>query len=252
MPEIYEMPITVCTHETGPDGYAGPQAVLRWMQEVAIRASAANGFDDDFYHRTGTAWVLGGTCIDYPVPVRARDSITVQTWIADFQRITSRRQYLFTREDDVIARGSSEWVFVSTKRRRPTRITPEMSDGFPIRPVYAPLDPDWGKDLVGDPPETGAWDAGHTVRWSDLDVYGHVNNAMYAQWFCDALYANNTEPRMVRRLRINYAKDATFGDSVRGSIWRIDERHVGGILRNDTTDEVLARSVVEIGEPGSE
>jgi acyl-CoA thioesterase FadM len=253
MPDCFHMPISVATHETGPDGFVSPQSVLRWMQEAAIRGSAAFKFDDDYYHRTESGWVLANTNIDFPGLARPRDIITAETWIADFQRIMSRRQYTFTRDDGVvIARGSSQWVHVSMKRRRPIRIPQELLDGFPIRPVYGPEDPDWGENLVSESPATTLNTAEHRVRWSDTDVYDHVNNAMYAQWFCDMLHTSDVEPHDVRRLRVNYLKDAKLGDTVRGSTWRIDDTTIAGELVNAESGDVVTRAVAEIGEPRGE
>lgn len=63
------------------------------------------------------------------------------------------------------------------------------------------------------------------VRWSDVDMYGHVNNAVYYQWFDTAInewlgYAAGLDPRsadivgVVGESACVFAAEVRFGDDV--------------------------------------
>jgi len=54
-------------------------AYLRWMQDIAVEHSAAQGWPVRRYLETGTTWVVRSHFIEYLRPAFAGDSIAVHT-----------------------------------------------------------------------------------------------------------------------------------------------------------------------------
>src|SRR5512145_1235857 len=88
--------------------------MLRFMQQTASDASAAAGFDVEWYERAGTLWVIRRTIADFLAPVHYRDELEVRTWVADIRRVRSQREYEVRRLADAarVARGSTDWVYI--------------------------------------------------------------------------------------------------------------------------------------------
>ena len=53
------------------------------------------------------------------------------------------------------------------------------------------------------------------VRYSDIDINGHVNNARYVEWVCDLLGEKYFSAHTARGLDINYVGEARMGEDIR-------------------------------------
>jgi len=110
------------------NGHVNNVVYVEWMQRVAIGHSATWDLDD-FMNEQGVAWFARKHVIEYLSPVFLGDEVEVRTWIADVGRVKSLRRYEFLRDGNLVARGETDWVFVSVDSGRPARI-PEMMKAF--------------------------------------------------------------------------------------------------------------------------
>ena len=80
----------------------------------------------------GCTWVVRSHKVEYLSPAYAGDYIEPATWVASFHRVRSLRQYRFVRISDakLLARGETEWVFVTTSNGRPCAIPKSVSACF--------------------------------------------------------------------------------------------------------------------------
>ena len=65
-------------------------------------------------------------------PAFAGDRIILRTWVADFRKVRSMRRYEFLRGPDqqVLARGETDWVFVDAATGRPRAVPPAIVEAF--------------------------------------------------------------------------------------------------------------------------
>ncbi|MDR1958791.1 MAG: acyl-CoA thioesterase [Planctomycetaceae bacterium] len=105
---------------------------VRWMQDVAVSHSSANGWTPEKYLAHGFGWVVRKHIVEYLQPACFGDVILVRTAIYDFQTVRSTRRYQFFRQSDgvLLVRAETLWAFVSMKTRRPMKIPPEVADRF--------------------------------------------------------------------------------------------------------------------------
>jgi acyl-CoA thioester hydrolase len=152
--------------------------VLRLLQETATRASTAAGFDPAFYERHGSLWLVRRTTLTDLGAIRYGDEIEATTWIADFRRVRSRRDYEVRAGERVVARASTDWVYVDGATIRPRRIPPDMQAAFGLdgeAPLARPPFPESARPA-------NATRSTRRVELGDLDALRHVNNAVYAQY----------------------------------------------------------------------
>jgi acyl-CoA thioester hydrolase len=118
------------------NGHVNNLAYLQWMQEAAIEHSARQGWPLERYQQGGTAWVVRSHFIEYLLPAFAGESLALLTWVSGFRGSSSPRQFMFwrSRDQQVVARAETLWVFVETGRGRPAPIPPELSAAFEIVP----------------------------------------------------------------------------------------------------------------------
>src|SRR5512132_209710 len=134
MPRIYARSFAVRDDVIDANDHVSNLAYLRWMQEVATEHSTAQGWPLERYVKEGAGWVVRSHSIEYLRPAFAGDAISIFTWVADFSRSTSRRKYLFyrAREEEVLAKAETLWVFVSLRSGAPARITEALRSAFDV------------------------------------------------------------------------------------------------------------------------
>src|SRR5688572_567462 len=102
------------------------------MQEAAFDASSAVGWGFARYEAERLMWLAYETEIEYLQPLRYGDLVEVKTWVADWRRVRSLRQYEFRKpgEDALVARGQTEWVLLDAKTVQPATIPPMIVEAY--------------------------------------------------------------------------------------------------------------------------
>lgn len=233
MPRTFEVEFPVRSYECDAYGHVHNVNYLRFMQEAAFAASANAGYGLAKYAEMGRTWFVRETQIQFKAPVRYGDSLRVRTWVADFRRVRSRRMYVLERVSDgaVAAEAQTDWVFLETEAERPTRIPEEMIAAFIPEGVNG-TESEREKFPEPPPPPPGMFAYDRRVRWQDVDMAGHVNNAVYMQYFEEAGIAASThfgwpmrrtvEMNMgivARQHHLEYVGQARLDDDLRVETW---------------------------------
>ena len=229
---------------------------IRYLQQTASDASAAIGFPLDWYDRMGTVWLIRRTTFEQFASARYDDRLSVRTWVTDMRRVRSERSYEITRSGHgtVLARATTDWVYVDIARGLPTRVPRELQEALmPEGIVMATRRPDpWPT------PPAHAQQTRRRVELAHLDSVAHVNNAKYADYIeqdvLDGLAAHGWTIDPAARdgrlrlgsLDIEYLSPALYGRQVEAHTW-VTSVAEGGFacahrLRDDGRDLVCART----------
>lgn len=218
---------------------------IRYMGEAAFSASSMVGYSDHKLRQTDLLWITREHEIEFLKPFRFGDMVEVDTWVADFQRVRSRREYRLFRgkggqnegERELMARATTDWVLLNRSTGRPIKVPEQMvadfmaknrNDGakpLPPRSKFPPSPPM--------PPNVG--NIVMPVEWRDIDPNGHVNNAAYFSYiengvltFCDQLgwpYERMEKEGFgifARRYRMAYLKPIGIGKKMTLQTWVTD------------------------------
>ena len=130
--KVYRHRIVIGPEAIDANGHVNNVEYVRWMQEAAIAHSDHRGLNDALYSELGGTWVARSHFIEYLRPSFAGEALLVETWIADFGRSRSKRQYRFLREADEkeLARAETQWVYVSRETGKPVPIHQRIMDKF--------------------------------------------------------------------------------------------------------------------------
>lgn len=137
MPAIFEYRHIVLSAEIDEQGHVNNLEFIRWMQTAALGHSAAQGWTVDRYRDRNEGFVARSHAIEYLQSAFEGDEIVVQTWIANFAKVTSLRKYKIKRlrDDVLLAKAETNWAYISLTRRLPTRIPIELASDFIIVPT---------------------------------------------------------------------------------------------------------------------
>ncbi len=264
MPLIHERTFRVRHYECDAYGHVNHAHYLRYMQETALDASAAAGYDMDWYVAHNRLWLIRETDITYLRPLQYGDSVIVKTWVGDFRRIRSRRIYEMRLADsgEKVAEASTDWIYLNSQTNRPERIPDDLIHAF--FPEGPPTEATRREPFPeSPPPPPGIFTIHHPVEWRDVDPAGHLNNANYMAYienYCTVQAAESfgwPMTRMIeeegfgivaRRYRLEYIEPALMGDTLVISTYVSNVKRASAIRHNTIhrlrDNKLLARANV--------
>jgi acyl-CoA thioester hydrolase len=176
------MNLQVRSSELNRGGTVGHAVFLQWFQEAAFEASAARGYDMKKYDEMGAAWVMRSIDVEFLDAARYQDKIEISTWVSDFHRVRSHREYTARRAGDktLLARARADWVLLDAKTFALRRVPAEAVALFDPNGQVA-LDPIDAQDLSAGEP-LGHFESTRRVQQYEIDWMQHVNNTIYVNW----------------------------------------------------------------------
>jgi len=240
MPHVHERTFRIRHYECDAYGHVNNTHYLRYMQETAFDASAAVGYDLPRYAALGQHWLVRETEIEYLSPLHYGDAVRVKTWVADFRRVRSRRMYELynAASGELAARASTDWVYLNTATGQPATVPPEMITAFFPEGAPPPAAP---RAHFPEPPAPppGAFKMRRAVLWQDIDMAGHMNNALYLAYMSDCAFETARAfgwpaqrcleagfAILVRRHHIEYRQPALLDDELEVATWLFNPRRV--------------------------
>ena len=233
MPLEHVRTFVVRYYECDAFGHVRGVSLLRYMQEAAFEASAAAGYDMARYGELKRLWLVRETDVESLLPLCYGDSVQVKTWVADFRRVRSRRMYemRLAGSGELVARASTDWVYLDTVTGRPATIPTEMIAAFV--PEGMP-----GQSLPRErlpsapPPPPGVFTARQRVTWREIDGAQHVNNSNYLAYVEDCAMQvmvahgwpltrmwSDGVALVARRHQIEYLQPAVLDDELELATW---------------------------------
>lgn len=111
-------------------GHVSNQVYLRWVLEVATAHSASVGWSHREYRALGGVFVVRRHELDYLAPVLAGQQLRVSTWVESLRAASCVRATEIARDDDIVFRAATTWVFTSLPTGRPQRIPDQLRAAF--------------------------------------------------------------------------------------------------------------------------
>lgn len=264
MAYVHRQSFEIRNYECDHYGRMHLPVMLNYLQEAAFGASAAVGYSAHRYAELGLSWFAYETDIEFMRPLRFSDEIEIKTWVSDFRRVRSLRQYEVYHDGQMVARANTDWVLIDTETQAPTSISPEIVAAYAAGDEVPPAEPrKTFKRFPKTVPEV-AHSFTRRVEIRDIDPAQHVNNAVYLHWLADAerraLTACGWGTQRLHeahialhtyRYQIAYKNAARLDDEVRISTWVSDVDTDGGerwsILTRDSDDLLIAQVRSEWG-----
>lgn len=235
---IHRIQLPVVYGDLRPDGALRLDALADYLQAAAIDHAAAAGHGLPELARAGATWVLYRLSALMLAQPRRGDQLVIDTWSVGFRGVRAGREFEIRCGDRLIARAGSTWIFYDTERAMPRRIPLEMEHAFKPEPAgegFAGTAHDL--QLAAVPAAESPASACVSLRASDYDDNGHVNNAVYLDFALTALARQQPgRPAPVgfvvafmREIRADAtAVDVTMADGAGGAAFSV---FAGGIER---------------------
>lgn len=208
--------------------------LLDMLQLTADSAVNALGVSWESLLDAGMGWMLITLDLEVKRIPKLGESVTVQTWNKGTKGPLWQRDYrIFDEQGNEAAVARSVWALVDIHKRKI------------LRPSAMPVQIEaYTADSVGDMPEkcvipvetalVRAFE--YEVKYSGLDINGHLNNARYADLCYDALLEDELTTLSLVRFQITYLKECKWGDKL--EVLRSDCEDGKIYVRGQTTEAV--------------
>jgi acyl-ACP thioesterase len=179
------------------------------FQEAAWNHAEALGVGFEQLEQQHQIWVLSRLLVNVHQYPRWGETIRIHTWPRPVEGVFAMRDFqMLNSRGEVLVSGSSAWLILDALSRKPQRAGKFLSS-FCTDANHRATERDPEKIA-----EIATLEPGIElpVRYSDIDVNGHVNNARYVAWLLDSYPLEFHQNHSVSRLEINFLGETRAGD----------------------------------------
>lgn len=205
----YTIKKTLTTFEMDMTGHLRAASLMNEMQAAADAHAEILGRGRTWCTETGHAWVVLYYLVEIDELPHENHIVNITTWPSGTDGLRAMREFVITDAADgrTLVRATTQWVIIDAARRMPVRLGDIMADWEIVdeRAVNRPFDKF---------PEFGAGTAITIVpRFDEVDVNGHINNAVYATWATESLGFDFRATHTPREIDINFVHEIPAGTS---------------------------------------
>ncbi|EMG37034.1 acyl-ACP thioesterase [Desulfocurvibacter africanus PCS] len=217
--ETCDIDFRVRAYELGTAGCARLPVLLGYLQEAAALHARSLGFSHEEMSANSLFWVLTRLYLRLSPEAVARrwpgwrERVAVRTWPVCFERLQARRDFLLLDEQGrTMGAAVSSWVTLDTTARKLSPMPEELRQRIPVSDEHA-LEYQ-GRKTPGLEPAEQTGGMLMTAQRSDLDVNGHVNNAVLAAWALDEATTHLPPTARCTALEVAFRAEVLPGQSV--------------------------------------
>lgn len=210
-----------------------------FMLKSATRHADERGFGYSSMTGKKRVWVLSRMAIEiaqYPM----NDTVmTIKTWVSDVNKLFTERCFAFQNQDgDNIGYARTVWAAIDLDTRRPTNVLElEGLSDYVNKEELCPIDGLKKILPIKDQLPLYSFD----VRYSDIDINGHLNSMKYIEHFIDLFDWDTFKQKQIARFEINYIAEGKYGSKI--DLLKHDDDNVS-VLEMRIGDTILSTSRV--------
>ena len=239
MSKIFTRTFRVRWGELDSSSTVSPANYLHYLSETAWDWGDAVGLGVNDSQTLNLFWVIRETEIRFLRPLRHNDIFEFTIWLVNWQRVCGTRcfELKLKENSDVIAQGTQQVVSMDAKTGKPVSLPEDVIDRFRHEsPRVFPFERFPKIAPVETPHSTQ-----RQVESMDLDVYEHVNNAIYIDYaeeaaaqdfssrgWSPAKLAKADLAVVIRRLHILYSAQPAWGETLTITTHVLDVKDMGG------------------------
>ena len=191
--------------------YQGYLKISELFTEFAViatdHAMSFGGWNPKYKDSYG--WIVSKMRVKVNQPVRIGQTITIRTWVTKGTHVVYPRQFeVLNAEGEVVIEATSNWTLLDLVRRRiamPKRVGLTFPEDIPETgnvEIETEFDDEIGYEFAEK----------RQVRYGDIDVNGHLNNARYVEWMCDVFGYEAFKNKYIADLSVQFKKETAPGD----------------------------------------
>lgn len=198
------------TYECDKNSNLRVLTLMNILQDMADSHASSIGLGLEFCLRKGFAWVGSNYHIKIERLPMLHENIRVVTWPSAEKKLGAVRDFVVCdASGNIIITASSQWILIDFVRKRPISLKENLPE-YTVIPERA-LETDFPKLPE---PERADCQRRFSVRFDDIDINRHVNNAVYPLWATEAVDHDFRDNHVPCELEIAFKKEGHLGEDV--------------------------------------
>lgn len=212
--------------------------LMNIFQDISDENATQMGLGINFCLSRGLAWVGSNYELEIERLPRLHETIKIVSWPAVEKKLGAVRDFEVYGEDGTrIIEASSQWILINAEKRRPV----SLRDNLPEYTVIAE------RALETDFPKLGEVNrvdvqTKFRVRYDDIDLNRHVNNAVYVLWANEAVDPEFRLNHNPAHIEISFKKEGYIGEKICVKTECDGAQTLHSIQTYDGDDRELARA----------
>ena len=184
--------------------------LFRIMQVVATEHAEKIDIGKKATIDKGFFWVITRYSVTIHKYPKYLETVNVSTYPQGKNKFIYPRNFIITSESgETLITASSTWLILDKATHR---ITLHLFDDKEVpEEHYENEEPNAAKVDV----EDAKFIEERKVRYSDIDLNGHLNNTRYIEYIVDSLGEEFHKERIIKHITINFEKEVGAGDTVK-------------------------------------
>lgn len=209
-------------------------SLLNFLQESACLSADELGFGYEDLTPKKFGFVIVNNYIELMREIKLGDTLTLKTWPLPPKHMIFNRDFELYCGDEKVGVCTTRWCMINTEN-----YTMMPTSAFFGDKDFSDYDSSRSVEFNGWKilrPQNAQKIYSKTVKYSDYDHYGHVNNTKYADFLMDVFSVDELKNKSIASVQINYVKQCKYGEELtftrsQNGDFYIVEGEVGGELR---------------------
>lgn len=215
-----------------------PAALFQFLQDVASDNAEKLGFGYSFIVKKELAWFLlkyRMEFVDYPENIY---NITVETNPRGYNKLFAFRDFLIKYENKIIGRVASTWGLINLKTKAMTPIN-SVIENNPYMNQFVKNDNDLTYKKVKQL-EKVDFEQVFDVKFDELDVNQHANNANYISWALEPLDIEFRKNYKIKAIDMMFKKESKYGEKILSQVEKQEDKTFHTVKNYNTNEELCS------------
>lgn len=206
----YDVPMLIYPSRTDSSARLSVPDCFALFMDIAAPHAAMLGCGTEDLAKQDLFWLTVKSKIKILRRPRMMEDVTVSTWPRKPEETRCIRDYSITKGDETLVLGKTLWAVINIKTGKLNRVDVLYPEGFQTISDIAIEEPftKFDREFEGEPFGT------YTVRSTDIDFGGHMNNIAYIRAFTSLFSAKEWQDLKVSELEIHYKSPCFEGNTL--------------------------------------
>jgi medium-chain acyl-[acyl-carrier-protein] hydrolase len=213
-----------------------PVALFQFLQDVASDNAERLGFGYSYIIKNRLAWFLLKYRLeftDYPENI---SSIEIETNPRGYNKLFAFRDFTIKDGNKTIGRVASTWGLINLDTKAMVPIS-QVLENSPYMNQFVKNDSDLSYQKIKQLDRVD-FEASFKVRFDELDVNQHANNANYISWAIEPLDFEFRKANKIKTIDMIFKKELKYGETILSQAELIDSKSYHIVKNLNTNDEL--------------
>ena len=230
----------VKSYEADAHGFLRLIALLNILQDAADGSAIELGFGFEKCWSKGVSWVGSNYLLEINRLPKMHEKFKVETWPAEAKLWGAIRDFIvYGENNDILLKASSQWVLIDIERKRPVPLSKYFTEYKALE--ERAINIEFSRPGVFENPQE---EYSYKVRFDDIDINNHVNNAVYPLWASESVKPSWRENHTPSKIEIWFKKEALFGQLIK-VLTKTENQTTVHSITDENGENELARCNIE-------